>query len=152
MFFHILIRVCLNEDETFKGYARYYHHCPSLPVVRKLLHFNLFPETTGTIILKSGRSVHLIVLIKVFSSLGPNEFFPSLCVCCLSSIKFSHFDLLKNHRVKLNQILMWYSLNAPLPILCLLTLPNIKDGFSLVEKLEIFENLLQNHWMDWNQI
>jgi hypothetical protein len=26
-----------------------------------------------------------------------------------------------------------------------LTLPNIKDGFSLVEKLEIFENLLQNH-------
>ena len=45
--------------------------CPSLPVVRKLLHFNLFPETTGTIILKRGRSVHLIVLIKVFSSLGP---------------------------------------------------------------------------------
>jgi hypothetical protein len=32
---------------------------------------NLFPETTGTIILKRGRSVHLIVLIKVFSSLGP---------------------------------------------------------------------------------
>jgi hypothetical protein len=29
--------------------------------------------------------------------------------------------------------------------LCPLTLPNIKDGFSLVEKLEIFENLLQNH-------
>jgi hypothetical protein len=44
--------------------------CPSL-LVRKLLHFNLFPETTGTIILKRGRSVHLIVLIKVFSSLGP---------------------------------------------------------------------------------
>ena len=45
--------------------------CPSLPFVRQLLHFNLFPETTGPIILKCGRSVHLIVLIKVFSSLGP---------------------------------------------------------------------------------
>jgi hypothetical protein len=37
-------------------------------------------------------------------------------------------------------------LNAHLPKLSPLTLPNIKDGFSLVEKLEIFENLLQNHW------
>ena len=31
---------------------------------------------------------------------------------------------------------MWYSLNAHLPKLCPLTLPNIKDGFSLVEKLK----------------
>jgi hypothetical protein len=34
--------------------------------------------------------------------------------------------------------LMWYFLNAPLPKLCPVTLPNIKDGchgFWLVEKL-----------------
>jgi hypothetical protein len=51
------------EDETFMGYVRYYHHFMSiLFVVRKLLNFNLFPETTGPIVTKHGRSVHLLVL------------------------------------------------------------------------------------------
>ena len=45
--------------------------CPSLLIVRKLLHFNLFPKTIGPIVFKLGRSVHLIVLKKVFSSPGP---------------------------------------------------------------------------------
>jgi hypothetical protein len=33
-------------------------------------------------------------------------------VSVVSSVNFSHFDLLKNHWVKLNQTLMWYCLNA----------------------------------------
>ena len=45
--------------------------CPSLLIVCKLLHVNLFSKTTGPIVLKDGRSVHLIVLKKVFSSPGP---------------------------------------------------------------------------------
>jgi len=59
--------------------------CPSLPVVRKILHFNLFPETTGQIILKRGRNVYLIVLIKFFRSLGPKaemSFSLTLCLVC----------------------------------------------------------------------
>jgi hypothetical protein len=55
-------------DNRHKVMGKTHLNLWSLPVVRKLLHFNLFPETTGTIILKRGRSVHLIVLIKVFSS------------------------------------------------------------------------------------
>jgi len=51
------------------------------------------------------------------------------------------------------QTWMWYSLDAPLPILCLVTLPYTQDGchcFGLVEKFDIFENIvLQNHWMEW---
>ena len=35
----------------------------------KLLHFDLFP--TGPIVFKHGRSVHFLVLKKVFSSPGP---------------------------------------------------------------------------------
>jgi hypothetical protein len=113
--------------------------CPSLLIVCKLLHVNLFSKTTGPIVLKDGRSVHLIVLKKVFSSPGPTvqmSFSHHFVSSHLSSVNFSDFDLLKNHEVKLDQTLMWYSLNAPLPKVCPLTLPNIKDGchvFRLVE-------------------
>jgi hypothetical protein len=79
------------------------------------------------------------------------------CVCCSSSVNFSHFDLLlKNHWALLCQSLMRYSLDFPFSKLCPVTLPYIQDGcngFWLVEKLEIFENLLlYNHSMEWNQI
>jgi hypothetical protein len=112
--------------------------CPFLLIVCKLLHFNLFPKTTGPIVLKHGRSVHLIVLKKflVHQGLRLKRAFP--ITLCLSSVIFSDFDILKNHKVKLDQTLMWYSLNAPLPKVCPLTLPSIKDGchvFRLVKKI-----------------
>jgi hypothetical protein len=69
--FHVLIRVCLNENETFKGYERYYHYFMSISPHRPwTFTFNLFPKTTGPIVFKLGRSVHLIVLQKNFSSPG----------------------------------------------------------------------------------
>jgi hypothetical protein len=63
-----------------------------------------------------------------------------------ASINCSHFDLLlKNHWTKLNRTWMWHSLDGPLPKVCSLILPYIQDGchgFRLVEKFEIFEELL----------
>jgi hypothetical protein len=50
-------------------------------------------------------------------------------VMIIPHVNFSHFDLFNNHWVKLDQTLLWYFLNAPLPKLCPVTLPNIKDGW-----------------------
>ena len=115
--------------------------CPSLPVVRKLLHFNLFPETTGTIILTRGRSVHLIVLIKVFSSLGPkvqmsfSHHFVSV-VCHPLNFHILIFSRTTGSNwTKLWCDTLWMLLFQKV---CPLTLPNIKDGchvFRLVKKI-----------------
>ena len=63
----------------------------------------------------------------------------------------------KTMGAKIDQTWMWYSFYGSLTKLCTVTLLCIQDGchglaFWLIEKLEIFENLLQNHWMVWNQI
>ena len=112
--------------------------CPSLLIVCKLLHFNLFSKTTGPIVLKDGRSVHLIVLKKVFSSPGPtvqmsfsHHFVSVICH------PLTFLILIFSRTTRSNWTKLWCdTLNAPLPKVCPLTLPNIKDGchvFRLVE-------------------
>ena len=59
----VLIRVCLNEDETFKSYVRYYHHLMSIP----LCGSQAFTETTGPIVFKRGKSVHQFNLNVFYS-------------------------------------------------------------------------------------